>query len=127
MRYVTGEQPRRDLTIRVPVPNVMSDLSPQEIKRIAGFAALAALRVDDESLPLLAREIARIIEYVSQLREADVDPAEADHTWLAADPPLPPRDDAVRPPMRVMDPGRFAPAYDDGLFVVPRLAAMEDE
>ncbi len=97
-------------------------LSRKDVERIA---ELAALHVDEEQLPQLTQQIARIIDYVSQLDAADTGSDAA--TWLAKAPPQPLRPDEVRPADLVRDLKSIAPAFREGVFVVPRLAAMEDE
>ena len=97
-------------------------LSRKDVERIA---ELAALHVDEQQLPQLTQQIARIIDYVSQLDAADVGSDAA--TWLATSPPQPLRPDEVRPPDLARDLKSFAPAFREGVFVVPRLTAMEDE
>lgn len=100
-------------------------LSRKDVERIA---QLAALQVDEAALPKLTEQIARIIEYVSQL-EAAVPRSEgsAESVWLGRDPPQPLRPDQVHPADLARDLKSFAPAVKEGFFVVPRLAAMEDE
>ncbi len=97
-------------------------LSRRDVERIA---QLAALHVDEEALPQLTSQIARIIEYVSQLEA--VGPGSDQAVWLGKEPPQSLRRDEVRPPDLRRDLKSFAPALREGLFVVPRLAAMEDE
>ena len=38
---------------------------------VARIAALAAMRVDDDAMPELVRQMTRILDYVSQLAEVD--------------------------------------------------------
>ena len=97
-------------------------ISRKDVERIA---ELAALHVDEAQLPQLTQQIASIIDYVSQLDRADTGSDAA--TWLAKDPPQPLRADQVRPADLVRDLKTFAPAFKEGVFVVPRLTAMEDE
>ncbi len=97
-------------------------LSRKDVERIA---QLAALHVDEAQLPQLAGQIARIIEYVSQLDAVDVGADAA--TWLAKAAPQPLRADEVTPPDLARDLKSFAPAFREELFIVPRLSAMEDE
>ena len=97
-------------------------LSRKDVERIA---ELAALHVDEAQLPQLTQQIARIIDYVSQLDAVDTGSDAA--TWLAQSPPQPLRADEVRPADLARDLKSFAPAFREGVFVVPRLAAMEDE
>ena len=97
-------------------------ISRKDVERIA---ELAALHVDEQQLPQLTQQIASIIDYVSQLDAADV--GEDAATWLAKAAPQPLRADEVRPADLVRDLKTFAPAFKEGVFVVPRLTAMEDE
>ena len=97
-------------------------LSRKDVERIA---QLAALHVDEAQLPQLVRQIAHIIEYVSQLDAVDTGSDEA--TWLAKSPPQPLRKDEVVNADLVRDLKSFASALKEDLFVVPRLSAMEDE
>ncbi|GIW51023.1 MAG: glutamyl-tRNA(Gln) amidotransferase subunit C [Gemmatimonadales bacterium] len=95
----------------------------EEVERIARLAALA---VDEQSLPLLTQQIARIIEYVSQIEAADLPPAKPEDFWLSAAPRQPLRADEVRPADLERNLESIAPAMRDGFFLVPRLPAMED-
>jgi aspartyl-tRNA(Asn)/glutamyl-tRNA(Gln) amidotransferase subunit C len=97
-------------------------LSRRDVERIA---QLTALHVDEQALAELTRQIARIIEYVSQLEAVDTGSDQA--VWLGKEPPQSLRPDEARPPDLQRDLQSFAPAFREGLFVVPRLAAMEDE
>ncbi len=105
----------------------MSSVRPEDIEQIA---QLAALQVDAEALPNLTEQIARILEYVSQLDAVGATHAsplqrdEVQDAGAAHASPL--RTDEVQPADLVTEPQSFAPAFMDGLFVVPRLRAMED-
>ncbi len=107
----------------------MSSVRPEDIEQIA---ELAALQVDAETLPNLTEQIAQILEYVSQLdavgaAHAPLRPDEVQDAGAAHASPLKPlRPDEVHPADLVTEPQSFAPAFMDGLFVVPRLSAMED-
>ncbi len=98
----------------------MSSVRPEDIERIA---QLAALQVDAEALPNLTEQIAQILEYVSRLDTLDISDASM---VLRATHASPLRPDEVQPADLVTEPQSFAPAFMDGLFVVPRLSAMED-
>lgn len=98
------------------------NLSRADVERIA---QLAQLHVDEEQLPQLTAQIGRIIEYVSQLEAVETEAEAA--TWPAETPPQPLRPDLVQPADLARTLGSFAPAIKEGLFVVPRLAGMEDE
>jgi aspartyl-tRNA(Asn)/glutamyl-tRNA(Gln) amidotransferase subunit C len=97
------------------------------IKRddVERIARLAALDVDEEAMPVLTRQIGRILEYVSQLDRLKL--AADAPAWLGTTRPQPLRTDEVRPPDLQRPIQEFATAFRDDLFLVPRLAAMEDE
>lgn len=99
-------------------------ITRQEVEHIARLAALA---VDEDSLPLLTEQIGRIIEYVSQIETAELPPSGPDDFWLSAAPRQSLRPDEVRPGDLERGIETIAPAMREGLFVVPRLPAMEDE
>ncbi len=101
----------------------MTDLGPTEIARMA---ALARLDVDPRSLPELAKQIERILEYVSQLPDLP-DTALGPATWIDATmlPPL--RTDERQEGRPTVRSEQFAPEFEDGFFLVPRPAAMDDE
>jgi aspartyl-tRNA(Asn)/glutamyl-tRNA(Gln) amidotransferase subunit C len=97
-------------------------LSRADVERIA---RLAQLHVDEDQLPQLTAQIGRIIEYVSQLETVETEAEAA--TWPAQTPPQPLRPDVVQPADLARKLESFAPAMQEALFVVPRLAGMEDE
>lgn len=94
----------------------------EEVERIARLASLA---VDDEALPALTKQIGSILAYVSQLEKLDLDVEGT--VWLGKAPPQPPRADQVRPSDLQRPVKAIAPAFREELFLVPRLAAMDDE
>lgn len=97
-------------------------VSSVDVQRIA---RLAAVHVDEGSLPELARQLARILEYVSQLDA--VDAVNTGEAFRPGPERCPRREDVVRPSTLAWGPDTFAPATVDGLFVVPKLGAMEIE
>jgi aspartyl-tRNA(Asn)/glutamyl-tRNA(Gln) amidotransferase subunit C len=99
-------------------------VSHEDIERVARLAALA---VDDATLPALTKQISDILDYVSQLEQADIGPGQTGSTWLGEDRPQSPRQDEVRPADLHRALKDIAPAFREDLFLVPRLAAMEDE
>ncbi len=101
----------------------MSSVRPEDIEQIA---ELAALQVDAETLPSLTEQISQILEYVSQLDAVDAVDAIAVDAVIGATHASPLRPDEVHPADLVTELQSFAPAFIDGLFVVPRLSAMED-
>lgn len=99
----------------------MSRIDPAEVRRIARLAALA---VADDELPALTEQLERILDYVSQI-ESVAEPAGPSFRPGPARAPLR-RDQITRckPPIQIE---HFAPAMEDGLFVVPKLPAMDGE
>lgn len=91
-------------------------VSREDVERIA---KLAALDVDEGSLPALTAQIGRILEYVSQLERVQ---GAAAMPGISHPPGL--RQDVVRKPDLAAPPGSIAPAFKDGLFLVPRLGGV---
>jgi aspartyl-tRNA(Asn)/glutamyl-tRNA(Gln) amidotransferase subunit C len=87
------------------------------------IARLAELDVDEETLPALAEQMSRILDYVAQLSAV---PANG---TLKAFVPGPDairfRADEVNPPPLAFGPKDFAPAFKEGFFVVPKLGQFE--
>lgn len=86
----------------------------------ARIAALANLEFDDAGLGRMASEMSKILSYIEQLRDAEVedfDARDATITPLRADEPHPslPREAVAA----------NAPAWRDGLFVVPKVIGGE--
>jgi aspartyl-tRNA(Asn)/glutamyl-tRNA(Gln) amidotransferase subunit C len=88
-----------------------------EARRIAD---LAHLEFDDAGLDRMASEMTKILTYIDQLREVDVEGFE--------------EPDSVVTPMRADEPresidrelvARNAPAWRDGFFVVPKVIGGE--
>lgn len=90
---------------------------------VEGIAALARLDLDEAEKDGLAHDLASILEHMTALREVDVDdvpPMEG-----VSEHPAPFRDDEPRPdPLEITLP-ELAPAFSEGFFVVPRLAALD--
>ena len=89
------------------------NIDRDEARRVAG---LAHLEFDDAGLDRMADEMTKILTYIDQLREADVQ-ALGDRDVTAT--PL--RDDEPRPSLDRDAVARNAPAWRDGLFVVPKV------
>jgi aspartyl-tRNA(Asn)/glutamyl-tRNA(Gln) amidotransferase subunit C len=86
-----------------------------EARRIA---ELAHLEFDDAALDRMAGEMTKILSYIDQLREVDVDGFE----WTAAAESTPLRDDEPRPPVARDAVAANAPSFsDDGHFIVPKV------
>ncbi len=91
-----------------------------EVLRIA---RLAELDVDEETLPELAEQMSRILDYVAQLSAV---PANGTVKVFVPGPDaIRFRPDEVNPPPLAFGPDEFAPAFKEGFFVVPRLDQFE--
>ena len=91
-----------------------------EVLRIA---QLAELDVDDETLPGLADQMSRILDYVAQLSAV---PANGSVKVFVPGPDaIRFRTDEVNPPPLAFGPDEFAPAFKEGFFVVPKLGQFE--
>lgn len=88
-----------------------------EARRIAD---LAHLEFDEDGLQRMAAEMTRILGYIDQLREVDVEGFE-EHDAAAT----PMREDEPRPSVPRDAVARNAPAWRDGLFVVPKVLGGE--
>lgn len=88
-----------------------------EARRVAG---LAHLEFDDAGLDRMASEMTKILTYIDQLREVDV--AGFEESGAAVTPM---REDEPRPSTNRDDVARNAPAWRDGLFVVPKVIGGE--
>ena len=91
-------------------------IDPETVRRVAH---LARIRVEDEALPALAEDFSRILGFVEQLGEVDVEGVEP---MVSVTPMrLPRRADAVtdggRPDLVLAG----APDAREGFFVVPKV------
>jgi aspartyl/glutamyl-tRNA(Asn/Gln) amidotransferase C subunit len=95
----------------------VSSITRADIRKIAD---LAALHVDEEAAARLELELRRILDYVGQLNELPQDGA--------AEIPRPAarlrRDEPSADPLS-RPPSAWAPGFQDGLFVVPRLDGLD--
>jgi aspartyl-tRNA(Asn)/glutamyl-tRNA(Gln) amidotransferase subunit C len=87
-------------------------------------AKLAELAVTEEELRPLTEQLTRIVDFVAQLDE--VPAGETAPPFLAGPPKVALRADEVAPVPLARPPGEIAPEFIQGLFVVPRLGAMEE-
>jgi len=92
-----------------------------EVLRIA---QLAEIEVDDASLPELADQLSRIIEYVAQL--GTLPGGEQNRPFIAGPDTVRLRPDDVRPAPLALPLDELAPAFKDGFFVVPRLGQFDE-
>jgi aspartyl-tRNA(Asn)/glutamyl-tRNA(Gln) amidotransferase subunit C len=93
------------------------DIDRDEARRVAD---LAHLEFDDAGLDRMASEMTKILTYIDQLREVDADGFEERDVTVT---PL--REDEPRPPIDRERVARNAPAWRDGLFVVPKVIGGE--
>jgi aspartyl-tRNA(Asn)/glutamyl-tRNA(Gln) amidotransferase subunit C len=88
-------------------------------------ARLAELAVAEDDLPRLVEQLNRIVEYVAQL---DALPSEGEiEPFVPGPAAVAWRTDEVVPRPLALPPAALAPEFRDGCFVVPRLAAMDQE
>jgi len=91
-----------------------------EVLRIA---QLAELDVDEETLPALAEQMSRILDYVAQLSAV---PANGTVKVFVPGPDaIRFRVDEVNPAPLAFGPEKLAPAFKEGFFVVPKLGQFE--
>ena len=87
------------------------------------IAQLAELDVDEETLPELADQMSRIIDYVAQLSGV---PANGGlRVFVPGPDAIRFRSDDVNPAPLAVGPDKFAPAFKEGFFVVPKLGQFE--
>ena len=87
---------------------------------IRKIAALAELAVDEAAAVELERQLSRILDYVAQLAEVPGDEVPGDDGRT-----LRLRRDDIAPDPLLVDPEDFAPAFKQGLFLVPRLGELD--
>jgi aspartyl-tRNA(Asn)/glutamyl-tRNA(Gln) amidotransferase subunit C len=97
-------------------------IGEQEVRHVAKLAELA---VTDADVPLLATQLAAIVEFVAQLEAIDI--ADATAAIIVGPDKLPLRADEVRPIPMSRTPAQIAPAFQQGFFVVPKLGGMAEE
>jgi aspartyl/glutamyl-tRNA(Asn/Gln) amidotransferase C subunit len=95
----------------------VSTISRADIQKIAD---LAELHVDEAAAAELAAQLHRILDYVEQLNELPQDGA----TEIPR-PAARLRRDELAADALDRPPAEWAPAFTDGLFVVPRLGELD--
>jgi aspartyl-tRNA(Asn)/glutamyl-tRNA(Gln) amidotransferase subunit C len=88
------------------------------------IAELAELKVEDDAVAELAEQMSRILEYVAQL--GAVVGTDATHPFVPGPDAVRFRPDEVKPIPLAFGPATFAPEFQDGFFLVPRLGQFED-
>ena len=94
------------------------NVTPEEVLRVARLAALA---VDEGALPVLTDQVRQILEFVAQLDQIDSGTDEPD---VASRPRLPLREDVPQRFSFPLELSRIAPAFKDGLFLVPQVEGV---
>jgi aspartyl-tRNA(Asn)/glutamyl-tRNA(Gln) amidotransferase subunit C len=94
-------------------------ITPRQAEEIA---ALARLRLEPDEAHRLARQLSTILDHMDELRQVDTDGVPA-FAIAAQDAPLPRKDDVGTDPL-LRPVADLAPAWQDGFFTVPRLAAQ---
>jgi aspartyl-tRNA(Asn)/glutamyl-tRNA(Gln) amidotransferase subunit C len=93
------------------------NIDRDEARRVAD---LAHLEFDDAGLDRMAAEMTKILTYIDQLREVDVEGFEEREATIT-----PMRADEVRPSVDREAVARNAPEWRDGFFVVPKVIGGE--
>ncbi|MEX2157243.1 MAG: Asp-tRNA(Asn)/Glu-tRNA(Gln) amidotransferase subunit GatC [Gemmatimonadales bacterium] len=88
------------------------------------IAQLAELDVDEDTLPALAEQMSRILDYVAQL--SAVPASETLKPYVPGPDAIRFRPDEVSPWPLAAGPEKFAPAFKDGFFVVPKLGQFDE-
>ncbi|PYP21260.1 MAG: hypothetical protein DMD53_07835 [Gemmatimonadetes bacterium] len=88
------------------------------------IAQLAELDVDEATLPLLAEQMSRILDYVAQI--GAVAASEGARPFVPGPDAARFRPDEVRPWPLAFGPQKLAPAFKDGFFLVPKLGQFEE-
>jgi len=88
------------------------------------IAQLAELEVDEETLPALAEQMSRILDYVAQL--SGVAASEAVKPFIPGPDALRFRADEVKPIPLAFGPDTLAPSFKEGFFLVPKLGQFEE-
>lgn len=84
------------------------------------IAALAHLEFDEPGLERMASEMTKILTYIDQLREVDVEGFDEGTSLVT-----PFREDVPQPSVDRDHVARNAPAWRDGFFVVPKVIGGE--
>ena len=94
-------------------------------KEVLHVARLAELAVADGDMATLVEQLGRIVDFVAQLNE--VPAGEEAPPFVAGPAQVILREDVIAPIPLSRTPEQMAPEFRDGLFLVPRLGAMEEE
>jgi aspartyl-tRNA(Asn)/glutamyl-tRNA(Gln) amidotransferase subunit C len=97
-------------------------IGAEDVRHVAQLAELA---VADADVNLLAAQLEGIVNFVAQLDAVAVDGTPGAVVVGPAELRL--REDTVNPIPLARGPASFAPAFQHGFFVVPRLGGMAEE
>jgi len=98
-------------------------VSRDEVLRIAH---LAEMDIDEATLPDLADQLSRILDYVAQLNAVPASEQGGARPFIAGPDTVRFRPDEVRPVPLALPLAELAPVFKDGFFVVPRLGQFDD-
>ena len=87
------------------------------------IARLAELEVDEATLPALAEQMSRILDYVAQLSAIPTNGGVK--TFVPGPDAIRFRPDEVAPAPLAFGPDTLAPAFKEGFFLVPKLGQFE--
>ena len=96
-------------------------IGADEVRHVAQLAELA---IADGDVPLLAAQLEGIVNFVAQLDEVAV--AGASGAVVVGPSQLRLREDRVDPIRMERAPAQFAPAFQQGFFVVPKLGGLAE-
>jgi aspartyl-tRNA(Asn)/glutamyl-tRNA(Gln) amidotransferase subunit C len=97
-------------------------IGENEVRHVARLAELA---VADADVPLLAVQLAGIVEFVAQLDQ--VTTPETSGAAVVGPGRVPLRADIINPIPMGRTPAQMAPVFQQGFYVVPRLDGMSGE
>jgi aspartyl-tRNA(Asn)/glutamyl-tRNA(Gln) amidotransferase subunit C len=97
-------------------------VSRDDVLRIA---QLAELDVEEDALPDVAAQMSRILDYVAQLSAVPAPTNGAAKTFVPGPDAIRFRADEIAPWPLAFGPEKFAPAFKEGFFVVPKLGQFE--
>ena len=83
------------------------------------------LAVDDTTLAELTKQIGNILDYVAQLENVPHDDATSGHRAGPSHAAL--RKDVVDPIELTLPVSQLAPEFEDGFFIVPKVAGLGDD
>jgi aspartyl-tRNA(Asn)/glutamyl-tRNA(Gln) amidotransferase subunit C len=98
----------------------MPVISPAEVLHVA---SLAKLRLDDGEIRTMSEQLTSILDHMDALAAVNVEGVEP--FSAASETAAPLRDESATPDALEVPPSEIAPRWEDGFFVVPRVAALD--